>query len=414
MSADGSTFLHCPNGLSTTYYSKDKGATWTASNINVSNAIPVADMVNPNKIYIYNSGSGNFNVSNDGGATFSVTVNIGAGGSKIIRTEPFKEGNIWVAMYGGGLKRSVNSGASFTTIAGVQACSAIGLGKVYSGGILLRNPDATYYFTLYIWGTVNGVTGLFRSIDEGANWIRINDDAHQFGGPGNGQFVMGDMNTYGIVYMSTVGRGVIAGQDQINFPISLASLNVQETEQNGKHTAQLNWKTLSESNASHFNIERSTNALSWVTAGTVNTEAVNGNSTSVLNYNYADDLAGMTGMVYYRLKMTDKDASYTYSNIVSLNIGKSMVGFKVSLLPNPLEAKSGAVVHITSDKAENVMLKVISSNGAVLGIKYAAIAAGNTNINISELVHQPQGLYMLKVISAVTYKNLGGVQFVIR
>jgi hypothetical protein len=138
------------------------------------------------------------------------------------------------------------------------------------------------------------------------------------------------------------------------------------------------------------------------------------NSTSVLNYNYADDLAGMTGIVYYRLKMTDKDASYTYSNIVSLNISKSLAGFIVSLLPNPLEAKSGAVVHITSDTAENVMLKVISSNGAVLGIKYAAIAAGNTNINISELVHQPQGLYMLKVISADTYKNLGAVQFVIR
>ena len=40
---------------------------------------------------------------------------------------------------------------------------------------------------------------------------RINDDKHQFGGPGNGNFVQGDMNNFGVVYMSTVGRGTIVG-----------------------------------------------------------------------------------------------------------------------------------------------------------------------------------------------------------
>ena len=39
----------------------------------------------------------------------------------------------------------------------------------------------------------------------------VNDDQHQFGGPGNGYFVAGDMNTYGRVYMSTVGLGVVYG-----------------------------------------------------------------------------------------------------------------------------------------------------------------------------------------------------------
>ena len=39
--------------------------------------------------------------------------------------------------------------------------------------------------------------------------MRVNDDAHEFGGPANGQFVMGDVNTYGRVYMSTAGRGIV-------------------------------------------------------------------------------------------------------------------------------------------------------------------------------------------------------------
>ena len=52
---------------------------------------------------------------------------------------------------------------------------------------------------------------MYRSTDAGASWQRINDDAHQFGGPGNGEFVMGDMNVEGLVYMSTVGRGIVYG-----------------------------------------------------------------------------------------------------------------------------------------------------------------------------------------------------------
>lgn len=39
--------------------------------------------------------------------------------------------------------------------------------------------------------------------------MRVNDDAHEFGGPANGQFVMGDVNIYGRVYMSTAGRGIM-------------------------------------------------------------------------------------------------------------------------------------------------------------------------------------------------------------
>jgi hypothetical protein len=65
---------------------------------------------------------------------------------------------------------------------------------------------------LYIWGTVGGVRGVHRSLDAGASWLRINDDAHQYGGPGNGQFVVGDMNVFGVVYMSTAGRGIVYGK----------------------------------------------------------------------------------------------------------------------------------------------------------------------------------------------------------
>jgi large repetitive protein len=68
------------------------------------------------------------------------------------------------------------------------------------------------------------VTGIFSSTDKGATWTRVNDDAHQYGGPGNGQFVQGDMNTYGRVYMSTAGRGIAYGST-IQEPFTLPSNN---------------------------------------------------------------------------------------------------------------------------------------------------------------------------------------------
>jgi len=56
-----------------------------------------------------------------------------------------------------------------------------------------------------------GVLGIYRSDDIGETWTRINDDGHEWGGPGNGNFVMGDRNVYGRAFMSTAGRGIVYG-----------------------------------------------------------------------------------------------------------------------------------------------------------------------------------------------------------
>jgi hypothetical protein len=50
--------------------------------------------------------------------------------------------------------------------------------------------------------------GLWQSIDEAKSWIRVDDEKHAFGALANGNFVRGDMNTFGVVYRSTAGRGV--------------------------------------------------------------------------------------------------------------------------------------------------------------------------------------------------------------
>jgi photosystem II stability/assembly factor-like uncharacterized protein len=117
---------------------------------------------------------------------------------------PGVEGEVWVALNGGGLQRSTNSGVSFQALSAVQSCRAVGFGA----------PRATGGFpAVYIWGAAGGgPRGLYRSDDAGQSFQRINDDAHEFGGPGNGEFVLGDANVYGRVYLSSAGRGLIVGE----------------------------------------------------------------------------------------------------------------------------------------------------------------------------------------------------------
>jgi hypothetical protein len=214
VSADGKILLYSHNSGSGTYRSTDKGNTWTTSTgISITWAKPLADPVNPLKFYAYNPSSGAFLVSTNGGTSFSPAGSPGSGGSKVIRATPWREGDVWVVLYNGGLTRSTNSGQTFAKLAGVTYCGAVGFGK--------EAPGKTFP-TVFIYGTVNGIVGIYRSTDEGATWVRVNDDAHEFGGPGNGQFVQGDMNVFGRVYMSTVGRGLVYGEsDQTCIPTNV-------------------------------------------------------------------------------------------------------------------------------------------------------------------------------------------------
>lgn len=205
ISADGATILHCPGGSTTTYYTTNNGGSWSAcSGVSLGDAAPTADQVNPNYFYIYNPRNGQMLTSSDKGVSFSVAGTPGASTanhpweSALMRTVPGFEGHMWVPLGRNGLKYSTNHGAAYTSVSNVTYCKTIGIGKAMPGSA---------YPTIFIWGTVSGVTGLFRSTDQGASWLKINDDAHQFAGA---PLLIGDMNVAGRVYMSSGGgRGLI-------------------------------------------------------------------------------------------------------------------------------------------------------------------------------------------------------------
>ena len=229
---DGSVFLHRPENQTTVYRSVDHGKTWTTStglDGQSNGARIVADPLNAAVFYLLD-GQGYLWTSSDSGSTFTKGGRVQdepkgllQNSSMLIRTVPGKEGHLWIPLdqcqswqTGGysrnGLALTEDGGKTFTRFPAVNLATAVGLGKAA--------PGASYY-TIFIWGAANGgPVGVYRSTDKGASWERVNDDAHQFGGPGNAGIVQGDLNVFGRVYMTSIGRGLICGTPSSNTGVS--------------------------------------------------------------------------------------------------------------------------------------------------------------------------------------------------
>ncbi|RSM43005.1 carbohydrate-binding protein [Amycolatopsis balhimycina DSM 5908] len=197
ISADGGTVVWTAAGQ-VPAVSTDRGATWTASAGLPKGTAVVADRSAAGTFYAL-SGDTLF-ASTDGGRSFAARAGGLPGGH--LEAVPGVAGDLWIAD-GGGLWHSTDGGAGFRRLGGVQAAGAVGFGK--------SAPGASYP-ALYLVGTVNGVTGIFRSTDGGGAWKRINDDRHQFGGGAGSGVITGDPEVYGRVYVGTNGRGVLYGE----------------------------------------------------------------------------------------------------------------------------------------------------------------------------------------------------------
>lgn len=107
--------------------------------------------------------------------------------------------------YYGMYRASVKNGkATITKLDNVSYCKTVGYGAPEEEGGLN---------TIYMYGKPDedDTEGIYRSTDGGETWFCINTD-HLYGGTGNGNFIVGDMNEFGKIYMSTVGSGLVYGE----------------------------------------------------------------------------------------------------------------------------------------------------------------------------------------------------------
>lgn len=105
-------------------------------------------------------------------------------------------------------------------------------------------------------------------------------------------------------------------------PIELLEFNAKRNDR----YVDLTWQTASETNNNYFTVEKSIDGLNFSSIGNLSGA---GNSSSVLSYKLIDSSPTQDRISYYRLKQTDYDGTFTYSDIVSVkpNVKKEIIGY---------------------------------------------------------------------------------------
>jgi xyloglucan-specific exo-beta-1,4-glucanase len=198
LSADGTTFIWAPGDGQTPVISNDHAKTWKKCLGLPGSLRVVSDRVDSRFFYAFNPSTGVVLVSRDRGANFSPKAEGLAKGDGYIRAVPGQAGHIWLAAQDG-LYRSIDFGTTFASINVELHGQHIGFGKAAPG------QD---YPAIYVQGKLRGVYGFFRSDDQGATWVRINDDRHNFAVV---NAITGDPRIFGRLYLASSARGLVYG-----------------------------------------------------------------------------------------------------------------------------------------------------------------------------------------------------------
>lgn len=133
----------------------------------------------------------------------------------------------------------------------------------------------------------------------------------------------------------------------------------------------LEWVTATELNNDFYTLEKSVDGANWATLSIVDGA---GNSTSTLNY-ASNDQAPYTPITYYRLKQTDFNGTYKYSQIVA--ISKS----NANASQNFNAYYDSENIAIAVDSKETGLLKIFNSMGQLIFTKIINEGITNDFIN---------------------------------
>jgi|GEM_PF-4643823 len=121
----------------------------------------------------------------------------------------------------------------------------------------------------------------------------------------------------------------------------------------------LNWATAAEKDNDYFTIERSTDGITFTEFTRIKGA---GNSTGLLTYQHTD-ANPMDGLSYYRLKQTDLDGKFSYSQVKSVNTGTGTTSRTVSIFPNPVTQNEYVQVAVTDVKDGELYVSVFNQVG---------------------------------------------------
>ncbi|MEP7163989.1 MAG: T9SS type A sorting domain-containing protein [Ferruginibacter sp.] len=151
----------------------------------------------------------------------------------------------------------------------------------------------------------------------------------------------------------------------------------------------LTWSALAEQNLNKYEIEKSTDGISFNKIA-----AINPRNIAEAYYNYTDPEM-IINNTYYRLKMIDNDDLFKYSTVILLSPD---LKFEVRPLKNPFRNNITAEVIIPEDGILD--LKIYNDKGQLVRTTQQAGRKGLNSISI-ENINSAEGIYFL----SVNFKN---------
>ncbi|WP_162915636.1 T9SS type A sorting domain-containing protein [Paraflavitalea soli] len=156
------------------------------------------------------------------------------------------------------------------------------------------------------------------------------------------------------------------------------------------NAVNLTWYTLTEINGKKFDVEYSTDGLSFTKAGEV---AAKGNSVERVNYQFRFTKI-TANTLYFRLLMVDLNGRTEYTNMITV---KTTAGQQItaSVYPNPFVETLD--VTLILPKTSPITVKLMDMNGRTVKTQMYTGQAGSNKFSLTGLGQLNKGLFVVEV-----------------
>lgn len=183
-----------------------------------------------------------------------------------------------------------------------------------------------------------------------------------------------------VTFATTGFSGFYVHTSPTNAPLSIEMGNAHAYNEGNVNIVK--WNSLDESSASHFDVQRSTDARTFSNIGS---EAANGQASDYI----FTDKAPFKGVNHYRIVMLDVNGKAIYSNTVSVNTNTGNQ-FAINAFPNPTQ--NNVTLSVVGTKGIDAKVFVTDVTGKVV---YQSMDVLTTQITIP-METLPQGVYIIK------------------
>jgi hypothetical protein len=218
--------------------------------------------------------------------------------------------------------------------------------QISSGNILAAGFSGTS--GLYIYDASGAQVGFFGTVTGLRGAIQLGNGNYMVTN-GGGVYIL-DQNTGAILSqpVSALSARFATAYDLSIIPVELTSFSASTA--NG--TVVLNWATATETNNSGFEVQRSTDKISYSNIGFVNGY---GTTAEPKSYSFTDNTVN-SGAYYYRLKQIDYNGAFEYSNVIEVEVGAPDNFSLEQNYPNPFNPST--VISYQMPVNGNVVLKI--------------------------------------------------------